>query len=108
MNLARKPLTQPRCVQPVVAPVLDRRRDKALLIGVEYRRPTAQPLNSKHGDVKPLDNVHEDVQTFRQHLLQHCHYRPENITVMVDDGQNLELQPTKANIVSPVYPSCSN
>jgi hypothetical protein len=78
----------------------DRRRDKALLIGLEYRFSSQSIVYPKHGIVKPLSNVHRDVEALRQYLIEHLHYLPENITLMLDDGKEPSLQPTRSNIVS--------
>lgn len=85
-----------------------RHRDKALLIGLEYnleRRP----------DVPPLSGIHDDMLQFRDYLIDHELYLPENITVLLDDGvgeirgsrrsseKNLELynlhKPTRKTIL---------
>ena len=57
----------------------DRRSDKALLIGLEYRL-------ERNEDVSSITGVHDDVRKFKKHLISHEGYLPENITVLLDDG----------------------
>ncbi|EKM57731.1 uncharacterized protein PHACADRAFT_192867 [Phanerochaete carnosa HHB-10118-sp] len=58
-----------------------RQRDKALLVGLEYGRK---------GDdaVPPLPGIHEDIHCFREYLIKHELYWPNNITVLLDDGMD--------------------
>ena len=60
-----------------------RHRDKALLIGLEYR------VHDGPETVAPLTGIHEDIRQFEEHLIEHEFYEPENITVLLDDGVGL-------------------
>lgn len=56
-----------------------RHRDKALLIGLEYRH--------EGNKVVPfLTGIHDDVRNFRDYLVNHELYDYRNITVLLDDG----------------------
>ena len=70
----------------------DRSRDKALLIGIEY--------NPVHHGVGALRHPHRDVDMFREYLVEHEGYLPENVKVLKDDRRDVLTQPTKMNIVS--------
>lgn len=56
-----------------------RYRDKALLIGLEYR-------HEENGTVSPLTGIHDDVRKFRDYLIKHELYDSNNITMLLDDG----------------------
>ncbi|KIP05940.1 hypothetical protein PHLGIDRAFT_128592 [Phlebiopsis gigantea 11061_1 CR5-6] len=76
---------------PLLYPIdHDRTRDKALLIGIEYN-----PV--QHG-VGALRHPHRDVAMFRDYLVEHEGYFPENVKVLRDDGRDILTQPTKMNI----------
>lgn len=71
----------------------DRRRDKALLVGIQYGNPT-------HDEVDPLHNPHNDVDLFGHYLEEYEGYQTNNITVLVDRNDvSEETLPTKTNIV---------
>lgn len=78
----------------------------ALLIGICDKRV----LKGPHTDVKMMQELLVGKNTFRLRLaraeayLNQCvkdiyGYAPENITVLLDDEQDGQLQPTKDNIV---------
>ncbi|KAF7334767.1 Metacaspase pca1 [Mycena sanguinolenta] len=63
---------------------------KALLIGVSQ---------SKAEGYDVLPTAHEDVYKMRDLLLEIYHYTASQITVLVDDGIEGHVQPTRANIL---------
>ncbi|KAF7334769.1 Metacaspase type II [Mycena sanguinolenta] len=63
---------------------------RALLIGVSRSK-------AKGYDVLPT--AHDDVYKMRDLLLEIYHYTPSQITVLVDDGIEGHVQPTRANIL---------
>lgn len=84
---------------PLPTPIRDRSRDKALLIGIEYKWPPS------HDDVSSLSNPHSDVDLLWKHLVEHEGYLPENITVL-RDGPEIDslMEPNRLNIVSNLIP----
>ncbi|KAF7376748.1 Metacaspase type II [Mycena sanguinolenta] len=66
---------------------------RALLIGVS---------RSKAEGYDVLPNVHDDVYKMRDLLLEIYHYTPSQITILVDDGIEGHVQPTRANILDAI------
>ena len=74
-------------------PTRDRTRDKALLIGIEYR------WHPGYDEVTALSNTHKDVRLLEKFLIEHEGYLPQNITVLVDGTDDQLMEPSRANIV---------
>ena len=68
-------------------------RDKALLIGLTYAFPVREPVGK-------LDMPHRDLDRLASHLTSHWGYLPHNITKMKDGDTNVDMHPTRDNIVS--------
>ncbi|KAJ7232630.1 caspase domain-containing protein [Mycena haematopus] len=66
---------------------------KALLIGIE---------SSKAEGYGVLDGAHADVERMRDLLLDIYQYTPSQITILVDDGIEGHVQPTRANILAAI------
>lgn len=73
----------------------NRTRDKALLIGIEY-----DDENDRIHDINRLHLIHEDVRRLKAYLVEQEGYLDQNITVMLDDSEDILKQPTRPNIVS--------
>ncbi|KAK7038310.1 Metacaspase type II [Favolaschia claudopus] len=65
-------------------------RKRALLVGIRVCKSEGYPKTS---------NAHEDVYKMRDLLLEAYHYSPSEITVIVDDGIEGHVQPTRHNIL---------
>ncbi|KAK7018931.1 Metacaspase type II [Favolaschia claudopus] len=65
-------------------------RKRALLVGIRV---------CKSEDYSKTSNAHEDVYKMRDLLLEAYHYSPSEITVIVDDGIEGHVQPTRHNIL---------
>ncbi|KAJ7238523.1 caspase domain-containing protein [Mycena haematopus] len=66
---------------------------RALLIGIQ---------SSKADGYGVLDGAHEDVYKMRDLLLDIYQYTPSQITILVDDGIEGHVQPTRANILTAI------
>ncbi|KIP04712.1 hypothetical protein PHLGIDRAFT_129342 [Phlebiopsis gigantea 11061_1 CR5-6] len=78
---------------PLSTPTRDRTRDKALLIGIEYR------WHQGYDEVTALSNPHKDVQLLKTFLIEHEGYLEQNITVLVDGTEDQLMEPSRANIL---------
>ncbi|TCD69528.1 Ca(2+)-dependent cysteine protease [Steccherinum ochraceum] len=94
------PLDIPLCEEPgqmFEPPIVESRRtpwQKALLIGINYTR------SLEIEGFEKLYTPQNDVQTFKQLLLDVYGFKPEDIVVMTDRaGTNIALVPTRANIL---------
>ena len=70
---------------------LSRKRDKALLISIQYDSPT-QP------HVKPLTTPHRDARRLKDFLIEEG-YLLENIVHLADNMSNVNSRPTRENVV---------
>ncbi|EIW55200.1 peptidase C14 [Trametes versicolor FP-101664 SS1] len=68
---------------------------KALLIGVQYST-TLKEVDP----VWELRGAHEDPKTVRQLLIEVYDYKPEDITVLIDDPEKQYVWPTQENILA--------
>ncbi|KAJ3556698.1 hypothetical protein NM688_g1882 [Phlebia brevispora] len=67
-------------------PIHDRRRDKALLIGLEY-------ANSPNDQVPRLYGVYDEVRKFEKYLIDVQLYTPENVIVITDEDRMVPAGP---------------
>ncbi|KAJ7671190.1 caspase domain-containing protein [Mycena rosella] len=68
-------------------------RKKALLIGIRTARTEGYPvLEAAHNDVKKMSNL----------LIEIYHYAPSDICVLIDDGIDDHVQPTRASILQAI------
>ncbi|KXN82303.1 Metacaspase-1 [Leucoagaricus sp. SymC.cos] len=65
---------------------------KALLIGIQY-------LGS---DKDKLAGPHKDVRDMKQALLELYHYDERDITILIDNGDSGQLQPTRKNMIAQI------
>ncbi|KZT18444.1 hypothetical protein NEOLEDRAFT_1184307 [Neolentinus lepideus HHB14362 ss-1] len=64
-------------------------RKKALLVGIKYSQDWPGELEC----------AHKDVADFKEFLIRVYQWREQDITVMIDDGVEPTLQPTKENLL---------
>ncbi|KAH9968497.1 caspase domain-containing protein [Lactifluus volemus] len=68
------------------------RKRRALLVGITYRNPS--------NTWDPLEGAFDDVERYRELLINTYGYRPEDVCVLKDDPDFPEhSQPTRANII---------
>ncbi|KAF7791722.1 hypothetical protein EIP86_002746 [Pleurotus ostreatoroseus] len=83
---------------PVFSRVRDRSRDKALLIGFEYRNAPNAPIDLA------LTGVHDEIMQFRKHLLEYQGYTEQNVKVILDGDRKYCRGPTVMDVVSRFIP----
>jgi hypothetical protein len=71
----------------------NRGHDKALLVALRYAFPQRE-------HVQQLEWTHKDLDQISKHLINYWGYLPKNITTMRDGNKDLNMRPTKENIVS--------
>lgn len=77
---------------PLLRATRDRSRDKALLIGLDYR-------SSGCHDVRPLDGTHEDIKLLATYLTGRLGYREKNVRTILDDDPAFYERDVRAYIV---------
>ncbi|KAJ4490169.1 caspase domain-containing protein [Lentinula aciculospora] len=68
-------------------------KKKALLIGINNTL-----MEQVGGGKSQLTMPHRDVQSMRNLLIDHYHYDPNDITILIDIDDPKQLQPTRTNI----------